>query len=146
MTDKKIQRPIGITILTSLDVISMSILPLAMLYMAASSMQLNQILQLGFFSILSTLVLSIAIALAAYKTFEGNVKAKNILLILITIYVGLIIFNNVSVMLNPQLLGFEQFNSKQLKTLEANIFRPAIMLLINFLYFNSKKVTEYFQS
>ena len=138
------QRPIGVTIITIIDTLVMAIMPLTMLYISVTNVELAKLSQFSSFSIVSTIALSLSIGFYAFKTYKGSNKAKELLLILITIYFALIAFNNLSIFLNPQQFGIEEFSSQESLKIISNIVRPAILLLINYAYFRSQKVKEYF--
>jgi len=144
MTRSNKKAPLGVMIVSAIDAFSIGLMPLIMLYIITKDGHLTQILGLNPFGTISTLILSLAIFVAAYKTYKRNEKAKKTLIILVALYLVLVGFNNISVMLNPQQLGIEQLTSEQTTKLISNIVRPAILLLINIFYFRSEKAQEFF--
>lgn len=143
MKDNSNSRPLGFVLVAALDVFSISLMPMITLYITATHVELKQMLGMNFVAIISTVLLSLFVAISAFKTLKGDAKAKNTLLTLIAIYLALIAFNNLTVYFNPQQLGIEELTSQQKTTIIANIVRPSILLLINYFYFKSAAATKF---
>jgi hypothetical protein len=139
-------RPIGLSVLCVLLVISKGITPLWLSFIFMQSNQMSQLLGMGIGAFAVNALISLGIILAAFFTWEGSVRAKKYLFMFVWANVLGVAFNNISILIDPSALGIESLDQKQLMQLVANLVRSAFWIVLLYWYFNTAKAKEYFSA
>lgn len=136
-------RPVGITVICILISISLGLIPLWWVSHFIHDSVEKELLGLNLAALIVNAAIAVGIIVAAFFTWKGKSRAKNILIALVWIHVLGIAFNNAGVLLNPSALGIESLNDRQMTKLLMNIGRAAIWLVLVHWYFNTQKAKEF---
>jgi hypothetical protein len=137
-------RPIGLTILCVLLVISRGIIPLWLSFIFIQSNQISQLLGIGKGAFAVNTLISLGIILTGFFTWKGSVRAKKYLFIFVWANVLNVVLNNINILIDPSALGIESLNQKQTMQVVANVVRSAFWIVLLYWYFNTAKAKEYF--
>ena len=137
-------RPIGITVLCSLIAISLGAVPTYLAYLFLTNQEASNLTGMNLSAFLLNASISIGIAVSSFFTWKGNIRAKQIMFSLIWIHAIGVVYNNISLLINPSLLGFDALNVEQKTKLFSNIVRAIMWLALIYWYFNTEKVKAFF--
>ena len=130
-------RPLGVTILSIWDGVSVGVIPaLRMGVMIASNPNLEEI---SILTLCVSIGLPITIVTAALGTYRGSAPARLSLLILLTIYFGLNAFQNVILLVSGGLTPEDQVRNS------AGIIGAILTVGINLWYFLRPNTISFFR-
>jgi hypothetical protein len=130
-------RPLGVAILSIWDGVSVGLIPaLRMGIMIASNQNLEDI---SILTLCISIGLPITIITAALGTFRGNDRARLSLLILLTIYFGLNMFQNVILLVSGGLTPEDQVR------ISVGFIGAILTVVINLWYFLRPNTISFFR-
>jgi hypothetical protein len=132
---RKIDKPIGVYIITAFDFIAVGLVPLI------AVIWLNRMTdgELPFVSLVTGVSLGVLVMAASVWAWMGANPARYLLLGLVTIISFLIIINNIALLASREVVG-----ENLIKSVGA-IIRGLFWIGINWWYFNRRHVVAYYQ-
>jgi hypothetical protein len=138
-----VKRPPGIWILTLSVGVFAGVIPFAGVLLFFFEPTARQAFNMGLYQIFSSIILASGVLYACYGVWQGNAKAKRILIWLVAIHWGYIIFNNVQWIFSDELMM--AIPEEQRYRPFANIVRSALWIFATFWYLlMSKKSKSFF--
>jgi|ERR1043165_472582 hypothetical protein len=132
---KRIEKPLGVYILTLVDFVFLGIYPLVLIYVLKS----RQDIELPAISFVTGISLALLImAVSVWASFGDN-PARYLLLTLVTISSSLIIFNNVTLMASGEIEGGDKISSV------GHILRGLVWLSVNWWYLTRPNTVAYYK-
>lgn len=137
-------RPVGITVLCVLIVISLGLIPIWFAYWFLTNQELARLTGMNLYAFFGNLVIALGIIVSALFTWKGSNRAKKVLVSLVWVHVAGVVFNNINLLINPSLLGLESLDDRQMAKLFINAGRAIFWLVLLHWYFNTEKAKAFF--
>ena len=138
-------RPVGVTVLCILVVISLGVIPIWLAYFFFTNQELSSLTGMNLAAFLGNFTISIGITVSAFFTWKGSNRARIVMFSLVWVHVAGVVYNNISLLINPSLLGLDVLNEKQTTKLLTNMGRSILWLVLLYWYFNTEKAKAYFE-
>ena len=135
---REIKRPLGVWILTIWDGLFAGLLPVITVLILYFNAEVQAALGMSVLDLVLSILLGIAVVIAAIGAWLGNNAARIALVILVSVHYGLLAFNNVNLATAGVLSGTAQVKSW------GRAFRSVVWIGINVWYFLGKRPRAYY--
>jgi hypothetical protein len=137
-----VKRPMGIWVLTVSVAIFAGLVPILGYIFLLLNTEVLAGMNVGLPQLVGGVTLAFSLLYFSCSVWRGNVKAKNVLLALVLLHWGAIIFNNVQLLLNEEVMALIPVDQKQRPA--ANVVRSVLWIIGVYWYLLSSRPKAFF--